>query len=178
MIKISLDAQLMNLDNLYHKSVDYITLEETINLIFYATIKMTDHDDTWKDYYAIFQRDLTLQNDRGWPKLVFTRNDSKKRLDSLMTQSFIPSDNLLLLLLQLLYIEKNKENNNIYVSFERYDILSHYLDNIEHHDIEHLSLIDIFEILETYMGSYINLYNNKMLFEYKLSKNILAMLNN
>lgn len=78
-----------------------------------------------------------------------------------MTQSFIPSDNLLLLLLQLLYIEKNKETNNIYVSFERYDILSYYLDSIKPRDIEHLSLIDIFEILETYMESYINFYNNK-----------------
>lgn len=65
MINISLNAPLMNFDNLYYKRVDYITLEETINLIFYATIKMTEYDNTLKDYYATFQQDLTLQNDRG-----------------------------------------------------------------------------------------------------------------
>jgi hypothetical protein len=205
MIKISLDTQLINLNNLYNKKVNAVTLEETISLIFYAAIKMADRDSTWKDYYKKFQQDLNEQNNKGWPKLIFTRNDSRKRLDSLMTETFISSDNLLLLLLQLLYIEKNKKNNimnSVYVSFERYDILSHCLDNIVenqchfsspineekmtrglktiecHKDIRQLSLTKMFEILEAYINIYISLYNNKMLFEYKLSKNILTMLNN
>src|SRR5688572_27000662 len=182
MIKISLDTQLINLSNLYNKKVNAVTLEETISLIFYAAIKMATRDDIWKDYYKKFQQDLNEQNNRGWPKLIFTRNDSRKRLDSLVTETFIASDNLLLLLLQLLYIEKNKKNNimnNVYVSFERYDILSHCLDNIENHkNIEQLSLSKMFEILEAYINIYISLYNNKILFEYKLSKNILTMLNN
>jgi len=182
MIKISLDTQLINLNNLYNKNINIITLEETISLIFYATIKMTSYDETWKDYYKKFQYDLNEQNVRGWPKLIFTRNDIRKRLDSLMTESFISSDNILLLLLQLLYIEKNKKNNimnNVYVSFERYDILSHCLDNVDlQHHIGQLSLAKMFEILEAYINIYMGLYNNKMLFEYKLSKNILMMLNN
>uniref|UniRef100_A0A6C0CBI5 Uncharacterized protein n=1 Tax=viral metagenome TaxID=1070528 RepID=A0A6C0CBI5_9ZZZZ len=182
MIKISLDTQLINLNNLHNKKVGGITLEEIISLIFYAANTMTNRDETWKDYYKKFQLDLSEQNNKGWPKLIFTRNDSRKRLDSLMTETFISSDNLLLLLLQLLYIEKNKKNNiinSVYVSFERYDILSHRLDNIDNQkDIKQLSLDKMFEILEAYINIYMSLYNNKMLFEYKLSKNILTMLNN
>jgi len=181
MIKISLDTQLINLNDIYDKKINIITLEEIISLIFHATGQMITYDETWKEYYIEFQRELDKQNKYGWPKLNFTRKEYYKRLDSLTTRSFIMSNNILLLLLQLLYTEKCKKNNiinNIYMYFERYDILNHSIDTGDQYSIDQLSLDKLFEILEKYIIFYINMYNNKMSFEYELSKNILTQLNN
>jgi hypothetical protein len=181
MVRISLDECLINFDKMSHKKINTMTLEETISLIFYAIEIVSKHDEKWNEYYANFQKDFKKQNQFGYPKLIFTRNDYRKRLDSIIIEPFIKSDNILLLLSQLIYIEKCKKNNalnNIYLFFERSDVLSRTINIEDQCNIDELSLTKLFSILEKYILFYIDLYDNKMLFEYNLSKKILSQLNN
>lgn len=170
MIKISIDDTFADIDKINNKDINTLTFEDTIILAFYFSKEMSD------TYYTEFKNELNKQNDDGWPKLLFTRNDKKQRLDILFTASFIPTDNLLLLLLQLLYIEKSKrfnDINKIYVSFTRYEILDHCFDSSSEDDYNQLSLDNLLEMLESYIVFYMEMYNDSMLYEHKLAERIL-----
>jgi len=174
MIKISIDNQFVNIDKICNKSVDELLFDDVIKLFFYTTVKMSEVDDYWKTYYTEFQNALNDQNEHSWPQLIFTRNYPKKRLDCLVTGVFISSDNLLLLLLQLYYIEKCKQFNllnNLYISFEREEILCHNVKLAN--NIDELSVDILFELLKLHITYYLDIYNNKMLHEHKIGINIL-----
>jgi len=180
MIKVSLSEQLISIENI-HKNVNSITLKETISLVFHALTTMAQQDPEWESYYVDFQNEFNKQNKYGWPKLIFTRNYSKKRLDCLGTRTFISTNNILLMLLQLLYIETCKKYNDmhsVYLTFDRYEVLDHTINFSGENNIDMLTLDNLFEILEIYISAYIGLYDNRMLYENQLSRDIISQLKN
>jgi len=168
-----------DMNQISQKDIDDITFEDTIKLFLYMAFQLALTNEGWNNYYVDFLNCLGKQNDKGWPNLTFTRNYLNKRLDSLSTNSFVKTDNILLLLLQLLYIEKSKQNNNnIYTSFEKTNILDHLIDSSESSSEDSLSMDDICDFLNDHLQYYTHVYHNKMLYEYQISSTILFAIKN
>jgi len=162
-----------DIDKISEKDITEITFEDTIKLFLYMAFKMALISEEWNTYYVDFLAELEKQNTRRWPKLIFTRNYTNKRLDSLAPDTFIKTNNILLLLLQLLYVEKNKQ---IKSAFENIDVLNHCTDSESSEDF--LSTEQIFDFLDMHLRYYLSLYHNKMLCEYQISSLILIGIKN
>lgn len=168
-----------DMDQISQKDIVEITFEDTIKLFLYMAFQLALTNEGWNIYYVDFLNRLEKQNDKGWPNLTFTRNYLNKRLDSLSTNSFIKTDNILLLLLQLLYIEKSKQNHDdVYISFEKTNVLDHRIDSSESSDEDSLSIDDLCDFLSNHLQYYTHFYHNRMLYEYQISNSILSMIKN
>lgn len=180
MSMVKLNEQIVSLDKLSRKSSDHsFTFKEICSLIFYAILNLSKKEtecepNCWTIYYREFLNDLEKQNNIGWPQFTIRKNDYGKRIDLVLTDPYEKSNNLLTLLLRLLYVE-NYKRQYIFEYMDYYKILGWKLEtNIQ--DIENLSLDRIFNLLKKCINHYNKVYNNDKSFEYQLAKAILRQI--
>jgi len=177
MTSIFVEQYLIPLDKLLDKNISNITLEETISLIIHTIQIMATKDNpdkfVWKKINDEFITYIAKQNAKMWPAMTVIKNYYDKCLDILLiSESFINSKNILVLLFRLLFIEKYKQSNNFaYFCL----VLDYRLDNDNFSDnklISDLSLDAIFDLLSKHLNYYFKVYNNKLHLEYQLAKSI------
>lgn len=180
MINITLTDQIIQFDKIINKSINELTFKESVSLIFHA-IKNLSTDQTRDDYmdwYNIYQDFLVLfdeQNKVGWPQLIISRNDYDRRMDiSSFSTPFLKSDNLLIMLIRLIYVE-NYKRSYVYKTYQYHKVLG-YKNNTAKIEIKNASLSDLFVCLQNGLQHYMKIYNDKNQFEYQLVKNILGQI--
>lgn len=162
MATIALHEQILPLTVILNKNINNITLRETISLIFHAIILIYNDEicEQWKELYDGFEKELHQQNDKTWPYISITTNNT---VDIFLSESFIKSNNILMLLLRLLYIENKKKYINM-VSENNINI-----------SIKKLSLNYLFDILKNQIKYYIKTYPDNKYVEYHLGNAILNL---
>lgn len=181
---ITLNEQIIDLDKIIDKNIKNINFRETISLVFHAAVAMTKNQNDpnhseWKALYYEFESQLIQQDKQKWPHLTIVKNDYNKRIDIIpIVESFVESNNIFMLLLKLLYIE-NYKRPYVYKSYNYPKILSHKIKTTNNTQIEHLSLADLFELLEMYINYYNKIYYDDIHenFEHRLGKRILNLIN-
>lgn len=182
MSTITLDEQLTKFDKISNNNINSITFKDIISMIFYAIQNMTHNfnpdEKKWNSFYQDFINDLEKQNKNKWPKLTIIRNDYQKRMDimsSVSEHSYIKSNNFLVLLLRLLYIENYKR---IYTFkwYKYHKILGYniVIDRVK--EIQKLTIADLFDLLKIGLKYYLKIYDNELQFEYQLATSILEQI--
>lgn len=182
MSTINIIDYIIPLDKIIDKNINNVTFKEIISLVFHATLIISndttepDHDK-WKQIYTQFEKELAIQNTKKWSYMTIIKNDYGKRIDIFSTDtSFIPTDNIFMLLLRLLYIEKYKRPY-VYKSYKYHKILGYKLEIEQNILVKNISLLELFEILHKYMKYYIKIYNDGKYIEFNLGKEIIDQLN-
>ncbi len=182
MSTINIIDYIIPLDKIIDKNIDGVTFKEVISLVFHATqIIINDETDPdhniWNTIYTEFNKDLEDQNIKKWPHMTITKNDYGKRIDIFSTDtSFIPTNNIYMLLLRLLYIEKYKRPY-VYRSYKYHKILGYKSEYKIDYPVKNISLTELFEILAQYMKYYLKIYNDAKYIEFNLGKEIIDQLN-
>lgn len=181
MSTINIVNYIIPLDNIVNKNINNVTFNEIISLIFHA-ILITSTDKTesdniiWNEIYTQFEKELIEQNNKKWPYMTIIKNDYGKRVDIFSTDtSFIGSNNILMLLMRLLYIEKYKRSY-VYKSYKYHKILGYKMETVRDIPIRNVSLIELFKFLHMYMEYYIKIYNDNEYIEFELGKKIINQL--
>ena len=182
-MKIFLE-NIVPLDKIKQKLIKDITFKETISLIYHAAQKLIDNQDyedgqKWKDLFNEFHSELVEQDKRSWPKLIIIKNDYSMRIDIFYTgQSYISSNNFLMQLFRLLYVE-NYKRTYIYKSFNYHNILGHKLSNQSNNSnlpIQKISLEELFILLKEQLKYYLKIYNDNDNFEHALANELLEQI--
>ena len=182
MTTIMLSEQIITLDKLINKSMDNLTFKEIVSLVFHAIIAivndplMPGHSE-WKEIYQQFEKNLREQNQVGWPNMKIIKNDMDRRIDVYsLRPPFIISDNILTLLLQILYMEKYKRSY-VFKTYHYHKILGHTIKYRKKNIIvEQCSLENIFDCLKAALEYYVKIYKNDIRIEYQLSYAILKQI--
>jgi hypothetical protein len=178
MIRIVLDNLLTSQESLLDRNLNSLNFREIICMIFHATKNIYEkrvdtHDKKWSDFYNEFLINLEAQNKIGWAKLVYITNQIRRRLEIFSPSSFVPSKNLLVQILRLLYIEDFKMQNLPLIENKNfYEILTYKIDIPDKYTVRQVSLPRLFEILKLYVGYYIRIYENGLMYECVLGKAI------
>lgn len=186
MIRIILEDVIISQDILMNKHINNLNFKDIISMIFHA-VKNTDEKklDTitdnakWKNFHEDFKLNLELQNNRGWPKLNYIKNDTRKRLEIFSPTSYNITKNLLILLLRLIYIESFKLNELASTPYGRgnfHEVLTYKIDIPDKYPASDVSFIRLIEILKMYISYYTRIYQNVMMYEYSLGTSILEQL--
>lgn len=181
MTSIILEEQLIPLNKIINKNIKSVTFKETISLIFYAAILLsndTTHPDKnkWKELYEEYKKESDKQNNLKWPIINIIKNDYNKRIDIFsINSSFLSSKNFFMLLQRLLYIE-NYKRPYIFKTYEYHKILGHKIKNNDNTPIRNISLMDLFELLKKHLKYYIQIYNNEKKIEYQLANKIMKQI--
>ena len=174
-MSIILENEIFPLLQLYNKTLKEMTFKDIISLIFHAFQKLSMTNDEWNKYYKEFQLELFLQNEKKCPHLITTTNDFNKRVEMYCDKGFIPSNNFLIMLLRLLYIENRKKN--IIGTSGYHKILDHNITPAIHVDsIKKISIEQLFDLLKPYLSYYMKIYNDELMFEYQMANAIMAQL--
>lgn len=185
---ISLTDYLIDLNKILQKSIQSITFEEIVSLVFHAGKQML-FDNDWYVYYQDFEQDVEQQNNKLWPRLSIVKNDYSKRIDIYSIKTFEKSRHLFTLLLRLLYIE-NYKKQYVYRSSQYHKILNHVIvtakrlapdqfgPGVTHYEIniKNISLKQLFDLLGEYITYYIGIYTDDNKIEYQLGRAILNQL--
>lgn len=137
-----------------------------VSLVFHAASRLVNDAD-WKGLYDEFEEELERQNIYGWPKVSVNRNSYRKILTVLLLKPFMKSNNVLILLLRLLYIENYKANQNCYCQ----NVLEYIIAPV---DVTNLSLENLFDLLKKYVIYYVKVYQEESYYEYQLGNAILT----
>lgn len=175
MLTILLSDQIIPCTKIFLKEIKDINFKDVISLFFHALIELAETDSEWKNIYDEFQTEFEMQNKNGWPELSLVRNDSQKRYDIFSSTSYIPTKNILLLLLRLLYIE-NYKLTNAYQFYDYHKILDAYID-LTVTNIQNITFGEIFSKIEECMRLYVRIYRGNGV-ENSLGKAILEQLVN
>ncbi len=162
-----------------------LNFREVISLFYHASCSLSknmSNDDElsafWKKLLDDFLKDLEKQNKFGWPVITVNRNSYRKRIDVIDVETpFVVSNNILILLIRLIYIE-NYKRPYINKSDNYHKILGMNLQHelIKSEYIENITLADIIDSLKLHLVEYMKIYSDDKKIEYQLSKNILAQL--
>ena len=169
------------LEKIIPKTMDNLTLKETVSLIFHAShILAMDLDFSenykWQSFYEEFEKDLKEQNRRKWPKLIIVKNDYSKRIDIFSTGlHYVITDNLLSILFRLLYIE-NYKRKYIYKSYNYHNILGHKLSNQPDKLVSKISLEELFNLLKYQLKYYLKVYDDADHYENCLGGKLQALM--
>ena len=170
---IVLDQQIIQLDKFTNVDTNRMAFKDIMSLIFHAGKLMGERDEGWSKYYNNFIEEFEYQNKIKWPELSISRNDYSKRIDILARKAFIPSDNMFMLILRLLYIE-NFKITYLYETYNYHPILKHIIVfNIPENSIKKLSIDKLLNLLKSHIAYYMKIYNDSDRLEYQLGKKIL-----
>ena len=188
MVKIELEEQIYSLDKFSKEdetdmsmgtcAVLKPTFKECISLLFHAVERINsdsilesdpESSKVIQDIHERFTLELAYQNKMGWPQINIARNDFHKRLDIIsINGNFIKSDNILTLLLRLLYIE-NYKRPYVYKTYAYHEITGHKISNLySAPDLRELSLGAILYMLNEGIKHYVKVYHNKNNIEFQL----------
>ena len=173
MVIVLWEEQIIGLDKLLNKTDRYLSFKEICSLIFHASKKMAANvtNVEWHIFYQEFLADYDKQNKTQWPQLSILRNDYYKRIEIISVEPFIKSENLLMLLLRLLYVE-NYKRPYIYEYMEYHKILGWKLDT-GLTELADYTVGKLFDLLKKCMVHYNKIYDNDRHFEYQLAKAII-----
>jgi len=180
---IDLKDYLLNKDAILSKNISELNFHEVISLVFYAiegihsgegistssTSNQSNAD--WTSLYKDFLALLESENKRRWPKLNCITNSYRKRLEVFFPSTFTQTNNILLLLLRLLYVETFKVDN-MPAQLAPHPVLLHHINIPDKYKSTEVSLVRLFELLKSYLGYYVKIYHNEMMFEYVLGKKV------
>lgn len=178
-----LEENMASQEKIFDKTINNLTLKETISMIIFAAKMLANNsnfaeNEIWKDYYQEFEKNMEDQIKKKWPRLTITRNNYNKRIDISSTDtSYIVSDNLLTLLVRVLFIE-NYKRKYIYKSYNYHNVLGHKLSNSLNKSTTQISLEELFNLLRDQMTYYLQIYNDVNHFENCLAKKIFLVLEN
>lgn len=175
----------VGVERLMRKPLSKINLKETISLLFHAIHslynKMNEKNrDTkhWITYYKSFLDELKKQETLGWPQLNIVKNNYHKRIDVYPSSTFLRSDNVLVLLHRLLFIENYKrgimQDSDTYAK-----VLNHKIsvnDTTSNIKTKEVSLGKILEMVKSYLSYYVSIYNDESKMEYRLGWYILDIM--
>jgi hypothetical protein len=178
MTTVTLSNQIINFDKLKSKDVNKLTFKDAISLVYHMVHSIGEKSDLedhekWKTYYNQFLSDLAAQNRRTWPKIIINRNDYSARMDCNVVDEFISSDNILTLLLRILYLE-NYKRPHIFKAYNYHPITGHVIAITK--SLDQLTVFDVFDLVFKHMEYYINIYNQSTCIEYKLAKSIISQI--
>lgn len=173
-MSIYLEEEICSLSDIYKKNIKQLSFKDVISLVFHACQKMIGANEMWQNYYHEFTEELALQNKYKCPDLTTISNNYNKRIEVFCNKGFITSNNLLTLLLRLIYIENRKKS--IYYTNNYFKVLDYTLYMNKYENIEKLSIHDVFSILKPYMEYYIRIYSDEFMFEYQLALSIINQL--
>lgn len=181
MINITLTEQIIQFDKIIGKSINELTFKESISLIFHAIKNLSDdqtRDDhmEWRNIYQEFLALFEEQNKTGWPQLIISRNDYDKRMDiSSLSTPFLKANNLLIMLIRLIYVE-NYKRSYVYKTYRYHKVLGYKNNSLSKMEIKNASLSDLLLCLRDGLEHYLKIYYDKNQFEYQLVKNILSQI--
>lgn len=176
-----LEENVTPLEKILSKTVNNLTLKETLSLVIYAAKNLANDVDfsdnkMWKDLYQEFEQDLVKQNDKGWPNLLIVKNDYGRRIDIFCTGTYyINSNNLLMLLLRILFVE-NYKRKYIYKSYNYHNVLGHKLNDRPNKPVTKISLVELFELLQCQLQYYLKVYDDDDHYENCLGTKIVSHL--
>jgi len=173
---IKLVDQINDFQTILSNNTKDITFLDTIGLVYHGVSRISASDDGWEKIYQEFLNDQNKQNKAGWPELIIIKNDFSKRIDVICSKSFIKSQNLLIILQRILFIEKYKLNY-VYITYQYHPILLNKMGLGNITCIKKLSINDLFDLLKKCMTYYTKIYNDSDKIENILAKNILKQLN-
>jgi len=182
MDNINLEEQITSYLLIQDKMVSDLTFKDVISLVFHAFERLSKDINpnpiSFGTYYQDFLLELHQQNQMGWPKLLINRNDHRRRLDVCCLEPYVASQNFLMILFRMLYIE-NYKRTYVQKSYDYYKILGHKL---EQNGATHtLSIIDLnipqlFILAEACLRHYINVYRDPLNIEHQLGLSLLKYL--
>lgn len=177
-----------HIDNYIYKSTKDITFVECISMVFNA-FDLIKHKDKFNNFYREFMMDYSIQEERGWPEIHFSKNIYGDRINILTTESFVDSGNLLMILSRLLYVECKKKVFAKKTSLD-YDWTNKLLDfgkiinnttfthdSITKKLVVDLNLDEIIWLLKQHILQYKLTYSNPLIFENQLCTTIINSLN-
>jgi hypothetical protein len=187
MDEIKVKINIPNFENVINKKINQLKFIDIIVLLIYAFEKnchdfVNPNSSDMQTYYIEFVDNMKHQNISGWPELLVKCNDYKKRFEIYCTTPFIKSQNVLTLLIRLIYIENFKKtwkqkNYDYHKILDSINIHVHSEHNEMNMCAKNLSFNELFTILEEHMIHYNKIYFDEFLFEYQLGSYILKHLN-
>lgn len=156
------------------KNISVLNFHEIISLVFHAIENIKDRSECteWNNLHKDFIELLDSENKRRWPKLNYMTNTYRKRLEVFFSSTFTSTNNVLLLLIRLLYIESFKNDNGT-LQIECHQPLQHHIAIPDKYMSTEVSIVRLFELLKMYLNYYIKIYHNEMMFEHLLGKAII-----
>lgn len=170
---IALSDYLIDLDKILSKKINRINFQDIISLIFHAIEKIGHDFPEWKILYIQFQKEFDKQNELKWPRLSVNRNDYSKRMDIFCHDVYIVSNNLLTLLLRLLYMENYKRGYTLR-SYHYHKILGKTFPLEKR--VEEYSLWQLFELLDKCLTYYLEIYDDESRIENRLADKIVGLI--
>ena len=164
--------EILNLTTSNLKFVDVIVL---VLCAFENTL-----DNNLIIYFREFNTDITNQFEIKWPELIVNINDYKKRSDIFCIEPFIRTQNILTLLIRLLYIEnvkKTRRNPNM----THHQVIDKNIGTIDPMMIDKklsmVTFIELLQLLELCIKYYMTVYYDEFLLEHKIGFSIIKYLN-
>ena len=158
----------------------------TSNLKFVDVIVLVLHafentlDNILLNYFKEFESDITQQFEVKWPELIAKNNDYKKRFDIFCTEPFVRTQNMLTLMIRLLYIENIKKSHR-QINTTHHKILDKTIGAIDPTVVDKkLSLVtftELLQLLELCARYYLTVYYDEFLLEHKIGSGIIKYLN-
>ena len=184
---IKKNLNIPSFETIMSKTVPELKVVDVIALTFYAFERVSEKDSgkDIRSYFMEFETDIKKQQDNGWPKLLVNRNDYKKRFDVFCTEPFVRSQNILVLLARLIYIEQSKKvsRNSLKQYSSPYNkVLSRKMEtfdiNVSQKITVEMSFPELLHLLELCIKYYTTVYYDELLLEYQLGTSIIKNLNN
>lgn len=187
-----IERKTVALSRILQKKPSQLTFREVISLIFHlsqkirsastATIRrnhkdsniIPDNADLWLQLYSRFTEDMTVQERIRWPILTFMVNTYEKRIDvKNVNGSLIETENLLMLLAQILFIENGKRMlRQQYAAFPK--VLGHKIQVVGTETVANISTHEIFLLLEKHLQHYIG-HTSRDSLEHRIATSILKL---
>ena len=188
MLKIKLEEQLAHLDVIEKKPVCDFNFKDIVSLFMHAMKKIGEsdnlHADEYKKYYHLFTDDINRQNYGGWPKIFINRNNTKK-IEINTVGNYIYSDNVLTLLLRIMYIENYKKNCfwKPHSTYKILDIIPERNDFFfiinygeQYSNLSDMSLYDLTKLLLSCLKHYIGVHSDNTRSEHQIASTIISLL--
>jgi hypothetical protein len=174
------NTHIIMLDQILSKMVKNITFKESISLVFHTIYNIStgnyEESDKWSFLYKEFQIEMSNQIKSKWPQMIIINNHAHLCAHVIINgKPFIESDNLLILLFRLLFIENHKIGNvPSYYNF--HDVLNYKIGGNDNNVIRNLSLFKIFDLLKQQLTYYLRVYKNKSYIEHQLALAIIKQI--
>ena len=173
-----------------------ITFHEAISIIFdifkHNKNSITFTGSHWEECWKLFEYDMKEQNNIGWPQFIIIKKNGMTNGNDIYAKnkyivvgnnrksgSLIQTNNFLLMLLRIIYVEKYKENvvvNQLDKKFTTVSMLHTTLSKKEVFDLDPSDhIIYAFQLVKKFIQKYLVIYNDANEFENQMGEFILKM---
>jgi hypothetical protein len=178
---------LLQMGTIESKVAKDLTFLELVSTIFYEfyRIYLMNENQIWVDCWKEFEIQMEEQNKKGWPNLTLIKKQhgadtNKHKLVAIADGpfSFIKTNNILMMLIRIIHIEKYKETKRSVGYSVPVDksFLQYVLGKKTSQKIDAGNEIEIlFVLLKKHIEKYLTLYNDGSEFENQMGKFILDL---